>query len=267
MFNAPWMKPEASLKILMTIMLVGCGGGPDPMNLRPSIPVVEAVPRAAETRILVIGQSVASNCNEHIYGPVSNVLQVALNGDVVPAKDPFEWADCKGGSMWMPLGRKLIEGGVSDKVVFMPIGVGATSVRAWQPGGNAYPKLIDAISLIRQEGIVFDYAFWQQGTSDFGMSRAEYGERLSAVIADVSGKIPVKRWLIALHSRCFNVYDQDLEAAQRAVANSLPGRTYLGANGNSLGNEFRFDMCHLNQQGQEEMASLWLQAIKDSMRN
>ena len=168
--------------------------------------------------------------------------------------------------MWMPLGKRLIDAGVARKVVFMPIGVGATSVQDWQVGGVAFFKLNSAIELIRKKGIKFDFAFWHQGSSNFGTEKAVYQDRLSSVIDYVNGKIQVDRWLIAIHSRCAGVYDRNIEAAQLEIGNMNSMKRYMGANNNLLGNDFRFDGCHLAENGQESMASMWLDSVKAALK-
>jgi hypothetical protein len=219
---------------------------------------------APEVRILVIGQSIASNCNEKVYGPSPNVFQVGLSGEIRAASDPFDWADCKRGSIWMPLGKLLIDTGRASKVTFMPIGSGGTSVADWQEGGRAYAKLNSAIGVIRQGRIQFDYAFWYQGSSDFGTSHSVYASRLNSVIAYITKSVKIKRFLISTHSRCFGIWDRDIEAAQLDVIRAAQGKIFLGANSNSLDHSYRFDTCHLNFRGQEEMARLWLEAMENA---
>jgi hypothetical protein len=246
--------------LCLSFLLNGCGGG-------STVPVISA-PEAQlpELRILVIGQSISSNCNQHVYGPVANVYQFGLNGDIKDAKDPFEWADCSSGSMWMPLGKKLIDAGVARKVVFMPIGVSGTSVQAWQEGGVAFAKLNRALEIINQRGIEFDFAFWHQGSANSGTPADVYTESLSAVVGYVNRNVKIARWLIAVHSRCGGPADLSIEAAQLAFGNAPGLGRYLGPNTNLLGDDYRSDRCHLNEKGQEAMASMWLDSIKSAQK-
>jgi len=240
---------------------MSCGGG----GTAPAkAPPVQTPITVDEVRILVIGQSILSNCNEFSYGPVANVFQIGRDGATKEARDPFEWADCAKGSMWMPLGQKIIEGAVAKKVVFMPIGVASTKVQDRQQGGSAFGKLNDAIALIKENGLAFDLGLWHQGSADFGMSKQEYQTRLLSVIDYVNKNLTIKRWLIGIHSRCGATYDREVEAAQVAVGNAASAGRYPGANTNLLGNEYRFDKCHLNKLGQEEMATMWVEAIKSA---
>jgi hypothetical protein len=253
-------------------VLSACGGGdgqtkssiPVPVETAP--PPVPAVPE--QLRVFVIGQSISSNCNEHKFGPVENVFQVGLNGDVKAAQDPFEWADCTNGSMWMPLGKLIVERGLAKQVIFMPIGVSGTTVRDWQEGGLAYPKLNNAIAQIKQKRMAFDVALWHQGSSDIGTDKNVYLSRLGSVVDYIDARIPIGRWVIAVHSRCFGNYDKNIEDAQRAFIATPGTKRYLGPNNNLLGNEFRVsDACHLNERGQQEMASMWFDAIQAALKS
>lgn len=190
------------------------------------------------------------------------MFQIGLTGEVKTASDPFEWSDCKQGAMWMPLGKLLIDTGLASKVTFMPIGIGGTTVADWQEGGAAFPKLNTALNLITQRGIKFDYAFWHQGSSDFGTVPNVYETRLAAVIKFVARNIQVEKWLVAVHSRCSGKWDRDIEAAQLRVSAPAGDNIFRGPDNNSLDDTYRFDGCHLNARGQEAMAGLWLESIK-----
>lgn len=263
------MKNFRSIKYLFFIFLslaaTACGGGAGGAPVSPIVNPVINYP-LPEMRILVIGQSISSNCNEYVYPAVENVMQVSKDGSIKAASDPFEWADCKKGSMWMPLGKKIIESGLARKVIFMPLGMAATKVEDWQAGGGAFSKLNNAVALIQAQGINFDFAFWHQGSSNSGMDKASYMGHLNSVIEYTNSKVKISRWLIAIHSRCAGVYDRSIESAQLSIANAPSLNRYPGPNNNLLGDEYRFDGCHLNEKGQEKMASMWLDSIRNVLR-
>ena len=130
--------------------------------------------QAKDIFILVVGESISANCNQHIFQQVPGVYQLNKNGIQTPAKDPFDWSDCSQGSMWIPLGEKIIQNGLADNVTFMPIGVKGTSVSDWKEGGAAFAKLSSAISMTKEKSINVDYLFWHQGSSDVNISPITY---------------------------------------------------------------------------------------------
>jgi hypothetical protein len=211
--------------------------------------------------ILVIGQSIASNCNEHPYTAVSGVYQIGLNGLETPAADPFEWADCKRGSTWIPLGRNIIKAGLADRVTFMPIGVSDATAGDWAPGGKAEAKLSRALALVKQKGIVFDYAFWQQGPADIGTVGPRYTKALNSVIYRIAKNASVKTWLIANHAACHGRSDANIAKVQYYIAKYYHLSIFPGPNTDQLGERYRFDGCNLNQAGQEKIAQGWLDAM------
>jgi hypothetical protein len=217
-------------------------------------------------KILVIGQSISSNCNEHIYGKIDGIFQIDLDGSEKPAEDPFFWADCKAGSMWLPLGNEIIKSGMSDHVVFMPIGVAGIMVSDWRTGGRAFRKLEKAISLIKKNNIHFDYAFWHQGSSDIGGNPNSYEADLKSVLRYISLNIQVKKWLIAQHSSCFGKTNIEIEKRQIWIGSRYLYRRFQGPNTNLLDASFRVDGCHLNRAGQEKMAQLWLASMQNADR-
>jgi hypothetical protein len=258
------------LAAFFLLALGACGAGGAPSRTSGDGGSVSPAPSPApvvldQLTVLVVGQSISSNCNEHKFGPVSGVFQIGRDGTVKAAEDPFEWADCSNGSMWMPLGKLLIDGGVTKKAVFMPIGVGGTKVSDWQAGGAAYAKLNTAIAQIKEKKIRFDFIFWHQGSSDIGTAPNEYLNRLTAVADYINANVEAKRWLVALHSRCSGQYDAAIENAQRQFINVEGKNRYLGPNTNSLDNSYRIDGCHLTQQGQEKMASMWYSSIRTAL--
>lgn len=248
-------------------LMTACGGGSQ--HDSPMPPPLVATPVTlpmAEVRILVVGQSIASNCNEFVYAPIDGVYQIDRSGEVTPARDPFQWADCTKGAVWMPLGKLLIDSGVAKKVVFMPIGVAGSKVEDWLAGGAAFQKLNAALELVNKKGITFNLAVWHQGSANAGDSQAAYSKKLTEVLDYVNSKSTVDRWLIAIHSVCFGTYDRNVEAAQIELGNMRSLRYYPGANNNTLGEEYRTDRCHLNKAGQEKLATLWLGSIQAALK-
>ena len=218
--------------------------------------------------ILVIGQSISSNCNQYKFPASAHIDQITLTGTEVPAKDPMIWADCTGGSMWIPLGHALLTRHIADHVVFMPIGVAGTAIREWLPGGRAFPKLQTAMQLIHDHRIHFDFILWHQGSSDYGTSPLKYRESFLSLVRFVrkQGNLRASKWIIARHSGCVGRFDHAIWEAQNQLAVSDNNLNFFtGPDNNLLGAAWRFDGCHLNKAGQERMGILWADSIQQAL--
>ncbi len=230
--------------------------------LMPVMLAWASLAQAKPLYIFVVGESIASNCHEHPYPAVKGVYQIGLDGVEKPAADPLDWADCRRGSTWVPLGRQLIEAGMADKVVFMPIGLQQTKASDWQPGGKAYPKLKQALALIKQRGLRFDFAFWQQGDADIGGNAPRYTRSLRVAMHEIAQNVSIHTWLIAHQSSCHGRADPKIAQAQSFAAMNYLMNHFPGPDTDALGSADRFDGCNLNQAGQEKMARAWLVAMQ-----
>lgn len=216
---------------------------------------------AKSVSVLVVGQSISSNCNDYKFSMVAGVKQVDLSGQIVPAVDPFAWADCKGGAVWIPMGKQLVIQRIYDEVIFMPIGVSGSSVKDWLPNGRAHEKLKQALRLIKDKKIKIDYIFWYQGSSDMGGNPYEYRRGVLKIYAEIKDTVGAKPMLVARHSRC-GAMDKKIEMAQNTIISSNVQRYFAGPNTNDLDNKYRMaDLCHLNKLGQEKVGEMWAEAL------
>jgi len=87
--------------------------------------------------LLTAGQSNAGNHGEERLKPTADVynLNIFDHGCYV-AQDPLLGTTGDGGNLFTQLGQLLVERGVYDAVVLVPIAVGGSSVEDWAPGGT-----------------------------------------------------------------------------------------------------------------------------------
>lgn len=216
---------------------------------------------ARDIHILVIGGGTASNCNAHAFGEARGVYQIGLSGSEKPARDPFELADCKGGSIWVPLGQKMVETGMADRVIFMPVGVAGARARDWQAGGRAYGKLLSVMSTAKARNIKFDYAFWQEGSADIGADPAQYANDLNKAVKAISINMNVGKWIIAQGAGCGDKRGGAINAAQLHYSRSPLFNRFPGPDMSGLDSTYRSDGCYFNELGQRELAQLWFRSI------
>ncbi|UOO81591.1 hypothetical protein LVJ83_11795 [Uruburuella testudinis] len=228
---------------------------------------------AKDLTILVVGQSLSANSGGHRYSePVKNLYQIDLQGRRVPAKDPLLWASGDGGSLWMPLGRKMLQAGLADSVTFMPIGKGGTSLENWlTPGSYVNGKMYRALDVAAQQKIKFDYVFFLQGSSDVGTPMKDYASRFYTLHHIIQGRLKQSgsdpAWIVARHTRCGDLFDPEVVAVQYAIGRRDNRKHYfVGPDINPVGMQYRRDRCHLNRAGQEKVADMWLHSLQEVMR-
>jgi hypothetical protein len=231
--------------------------------------MIEAA-NAKDVHVLILGEDAAANCNAHVYGQVKGVYQLTLDGVVKPASDPFESAECSGGSIWMPLGERMTKARGGDRIIFFPIAVMHGRARDYLLGGRAAKKLEIALAVANKQNITFDYALWYQGFADAGSSYISYSNTLRSLLKYVSMRVKVSKWLISRTGACGPGKTLNVEKAQIEIAKQPVLNRFAGADDTVLRTEYRSGDCSLTSFGQERMADLWFDAIgkadTDSMR-
>ncbi len=227
---------------------------------------------AKDLTILVVGQSMSANSGGHVYRQTQpGLYQIDLHGKRVPARDPMLWASGDGGTLWMPLGRKILQAKLADSVTFMPIGKGGTSLENWlTPGHYVNGKMYRALDLIVQQKIRFDYVFFLQGSSDVGTPIKDYATRFYTLHHIIQGRLKQAgsdpAWIIARHTRCGDLYDPGIVAVQNAISRRDNQHHYFtGPDTNPVAMRYRRDRCHLNREGQEKVADMWLESLQQVM--
>jgi hypothetical protein len=183
-----------------------------------------------------------------------------------PCKDPQPGATGGGGSPWPLLGDQLAKRH-DVPVGFISVGVGATAVSYWSPGGKGYARLKQALQAVGPNGA--RAVLWHQGESDAiaGTTAERYAQLLGAIIeqsrADAGWRIP---WGVARAS--FHPSPQATEQRQAAI---IAGQNKVIAAGPDIfaGPEtdgyhtkgWLSDSVHFNQQGLTAHARGWADAL------
>jgi hypothetical protein len=223
-----------------------------------------SVARARDMYILVVGEGVAANCNVHSSGEVKGVYQIGSDGKIKPAHDPLDWAECTGGSIWIPLGRELIQSGMANKVVFMPLAFSQISAHDMVDGGRGASLIKRGIDVANTSNIKFDYALFQQGISDNGTSAQFYRRDITRLVKEISRGVTVKRWLFAQGSGCSVKSAPHILTVQETVSRNHQYNRYAGPSLTTFGDLHIDHDCSLTESGQASAARLWFDAIQGS---
>ena len=223
---------------------------------------------------IVGGQSLSANFGQSLYTPANAAKVQNLNipdNTVYRCVDPVLGATGVDGSYIGRLGDKLIDGGAFDRVIFIPIGIGATSIIQHTPRGNYNHRIIAAALRAKAFGWLDPNAnveaavLWHQGEGDNVdcTSTATYVARFLEVQGTLTGRGIDIPWLIAKSTMVANEVDADIQAAQDALVNHGANR-YAGANIDSLtgSTNRQAEGTHLKDAGNDAAAALWKTAIE-----
>lgn len=138
---------------------------------------------------LVFGNGTAANrgmplhsCAREVYSFDSFRLRCTR------ASDPLAGATGNNGSIWSRLGDGLIEQGLAQRVLFVPLAFAGSQITDWIPGGSRHDRLALALSRLRKELVspilAFSAVLWQPGGAPDLSSRA-YQLHCHDIIADL----------------------------------------------------------------------------------
>jgi hypothetical protein len=212
---------------------------------------------ARDIHILVVGDESAGNCHLNAYANVPGVFQLDTNGQERPAVDPLTWSDCRGGSIWMPLAALLKQQPGVTKVVLMPVAVANAKPVDWT-NGTAAARLSAALDVANAHAIRFDYALWQQGTTNRADANAQDIKQVLTVIKSATIRAKIDKWVIA--NRAASAVHP--AKGEPSFKEDVVRRRYLGPNEGGLTEAQHLPNYQLTAAGQETMAQRWFDAIQ-----
>lgn len=222
---------------------------------------------------IVAGQSLSANFGVSLYTPTNSTKVQNLNipnNTLYRCVDPVLGATGVDGSYIGRLGDKLIDGGHFARVIFIPIGIGATSILAHTPAGNYNHRIIAAALRAKAFGWldpnpdVEAMVLWHQGEGDNvdGTSTAVYMSRFLEMQGTLTGRGINLPWVLAKSTMVANVVDTDIQAAIDGLINNGANR-FAGPNIDSLtgATNRQAEGTHLKDVGNDSAATLWVSPI------
>lgn len=211
--------------------------------------------------VLAFGQSNAANSGLVRKESGHRVFSFA-NGRCYRARDPLPGATGRGGSIWTRFGDIAIGKGLADAVLIVPIAVGATMARDWSPGGRVHHRLVEGLRGPLATGFEFTHLLWMQGEHDAinkTPRKAYFNEMTRMIVAIRSGgiKAPI---FVSQTTMCGSASSEAVRRAQRQIAEERKD-VFPGPDTDAIGRKYRFDGCHLSEEGLEEAARAWIKAI------
>lgn len=221
---------------------------------------------------IAMGQSLAANFGVSLYTPTNAAKVQNLhipNNTLYRLVDPVLGASGTAGSWLGRLGDKLINAGTYQRVIFIPVAVGGSSIWDWSPSGNFNQRLIAAVLRAKAFGWLetnpdVDFVVLAQlGEADgvAGTSTATFVQRALATQGTLTGRGFNVPWLFAKSTMVANVADADIRSAIDMLVDHGSNR-FMGPDIDSLtGAGNRQDGTHLTDAGNDSAATLWKAAI------
>lgn len=212
--------------------------------------------------VLILGQSNAAN---HGLSPASAGAKAFsfFQGHCYVAQDPLPGATGEGGSVWTRLAPQLIQAGIADQVLFVPLAVESTTVAAWNQDARLRSHLLSTLQELQTQGLPVTHIFWHQGEADAKAATpgARYQNDFRQLVAFLREQGLSAPIYVAQASICRNQANVEIRAAQHAVLNPALG-ILPGPDTDVLDGTYRYDGCHFSDAGLARAATLWLAALQ-----
>ncbi|WP_316819305.1 sialate O-acetylesterase [Pedobacter nyackensis] len=219
---------------------------------------------------LTFGQSNASNRGQTPYTPTntSSVFNY-YNGKLYTAKDPLIGTTGNGGSVWTHLADTLINSGLYDKVILIPIAVGGAAIERWS-SGDCSKILLQTLQSLTSQHIHLTHILWHQGETDnlLNTPAETYKERLNTILNTIRSYHQDADLYVSLasyHPSSFTKplgVDKVIRKAQKEFINERK-RVLLGPDTDVLIHAiYRYDSVHFSDFGLKAFADLWFSALK-----
>jgi hypothetical protein len=219
---------------------------------------------------LTFGQSNAANRGQTPYTPHNLSVLNYYEGKLYRAKDPLLGTTGPGGSVWTHLGDLLIDSGLYNKIIFVPIAIGNTDIECWT-SGPCFQKLEKTLEQLDSLHIKLTHFFWHQGESDNleNTSKQKYKESLKIILQTLRKYHQPADFYISIASYHNGAItkplgvDAVIRQAQKEFIRENRG-VFFGPDTDQLIHTIhRYDGVHFSDFGMKAFAQLWLKAIKE----
>jgi hypothetical protein len=210
------------------------------------------------------GQSNAANSSTARNLILDDRVLNYWDGKFYMTSDPLIGSTGGGGSVWTVVAYKLMQMGFADKVILISSAVGGTSVVDWTNGGELYQTMVKRLDEAVREGLSVNYFLWHQGETDHpsagGVGLVEYEKGVKQIISLTKKYFPTSKFFVSIATRCGNLGpSKELQNTQKNLS-KLKG-VYLGPNTDVIGDEGRYDRCHLSEAGLNTHSDMWVKAL------
>jgi hypothetical protein len=220
--------------------------------------------------LLLIGQSNTGNHAEqrHASAYGDRVLNY-FAGKCFVAASPLLGTSGEAGESWTLLGNQLVAAGLADRVVLIPAGLGGTSIRRWQQGGDLNGMLLSVLDEARPRYRI-THVLWHQGESDFvdKTTQKDYATMFASLVDSLRNKgvaAPVFASVTTMCPLSSGWFPGNPTALAQQALPDRARRIFAGLNTDVLlGPADRNSGCHFTRTGQEKFAQAWFDILRRS---
>lgn len=218
--------------------------------------------------ILVLGQSNAANHGGQRYATRFGERVVNLHGGrCFLAVSPLLGASGTGGEYWTELGNRLVSAAIFDRVLIVPLAIGATNAGEWARGGPLNPLVRMTAQSLHDLGFRVTHVLWHQGESDRRLRTSEenYHRQVSSVAETLRQSGIDAPFHVSVASHCLGLApamsDNPIARAQRNLASGASGIKAGIDTDAGLDDLDRYDDCHFAASGQEKAVAAWIRIL------
>lgn len=228
---------------------------------------ISRIPIGRQAVLLIFGQSNGANSGEKRYACKHAVYNFNFfDGRCYKACDPLLGATENKGNFAGRLGDMLIESGLFDSVILVPISVGGSRAEEWTAGGARHRRLQVAVKRVADAGLAFTHLLWHQGETNarHDPNPAIYAASLRNIRSALTAYGVTAPMYVAQATVCNSAPNEGIRGAQRSVV-CIEDGIYPGPDTDTIGVDQRFDGCHMSEAGLIRHAELWTETISSCL--
>ncbi|MEM9400404.1 MAG: sialate O-acetylesterase [Verrucomicrobiota bacterium] len=209
----------------------------------------------------IMGQSNAANNGGHSFANENPNIINFFNGKCYIAHDPLLGSSGARGSLWLPFAEALK---TDKKIVLVPLAVNSSKVGQWLADDGLMPLYQKTIDSVRKAGFTPSIFMWMQGESDRDLEKEEYKDSLESFFSKIKKQFPDSRIALSGTSYCGEEAPQIVQAQQDIAERN--GYIWLGKTDQFIDTHYRYDSCHLSEQGMRAISGMFSKNINKAMK-
>lgn len=236
---------------------------PRPIDYYDNPDVREQVPCPDKDDAIVMavfGQSNSANYALFRTADTSGHILNFFEGKCSLAKDPLLGTDGYRGSIWITLAQKMAEE-TGKKVVIQAFGAGGTPIARWATEDDLGKYLKSELYTLKYTYPDIDYVFWVQGEADIYTPLPQYQQFMDILLAYIRSFYPDVTFGLSSTTYCDSRKSDELAKFQESMASEEKNIVWLGNMDQFIGQEYRWDNCHLTTKGVEAVTDEFMKHL------